>query len=171
MGNWKTKKEESEYNHRYHLEHLAQEKERNKKWNENNRDRKKELDKKRYEENTEREKERVREYRRNNLEKAKAATRRWTENNMAKVLQLNAASRARQIGATPAWANKFFMEEAYDLAKRRSTMFRFKWHVDHIVPLKSKIVCGLHVENNLRVIPGVQNISKNNRYWPDMPGE
>ena len=80
--------------------------------------------------------------------------------------------RAESIKATPSWANEFFIEEAYDLAKRRSKLKSggfAKWHVDHIVPLKSHLVCGLHVENNLRVIPGVVNLSKGNRHWPDMP--
>lgn len=81
----------------------------------------------------------------------------------------NARRYARKLNATPSWANSFFIEEAYDLAKRRTKMFRFVWHVDHIVPLRGKTVCGLHVENNLRVIPAIQNQKKNNRTWPDMP--
>lgn len=48
-------------------------------------------------------------------------------------------------------------------------MFGFQWHVDHIVPLTSQIVCGLHSHTNIRVIPGAENISKNNRIWEDMP--
>ena len=74
-----------------------------------------------------------------------------------------------KLNAIPAWANKFFIEEAYHLAKLREKMCGGVWHVDHIVPLKSKVVCGLHVEHNLRVIPGTDNIKKGNRYWPDMP--
>ena len=79
---------------------------------------------------------------------------------------------AMKLRATPKWANKFIMEEAYDLASRRSKINCGgvkKWHVDHIVPLRSKIVCGLHVHNNLQVIPSAENMSKGNRHWPDMP--
>lgn len=80
-----------------------------------------------------------------------------------------AARRARKFSSTPAWANEFFVEEAYALAKLRTKVFGFAWHVDHIVPLNSKKVCGLHTHSNLQVIPGAENISKGNRNWPDMP--
>jgi hypothetical protein len=81
----------------------------------------------------------------------------------------HAAWKAKLLKATPGWANKFFIAEAYRLASLRSKMLGYEWHVDHIVPLRSKIVCGLHVEHNLRVIRGAENCSKGNRYWPDMP--
>lgn len=84
----------------------------------------------------------------------------------------NQNSYLRRLSATKsrqAWANRFFMREAYDLARRRTMTTGFAWHVDHIVPLRSKLVCGLHCEQNLAVIPGRGNSSKGNRYWPDMP--
>lgn len=97
------------------------------------------------------------------------ASRDWHKKNSDKNAARVRAYKARMLCATPRWANKFFIDEAYHLAALRTKTLGFKWHVDHIVPLKSKIVCGFHTEVNLRVIPGTENIRKGNRFWPDMP--
>lgn len=99
----------------------------------------------------------------------RAAARRYTKNNLPKFAARNARRKAMKRQATPAWANKFFIEEIYDLAKRRTKATGIEWHVDHIVPLKHHLVQGLHCEANLQVIPAAQNNAKGNRYWPDMP--
>ena len=104
-----------------------------------------------------------------NPEPLRASLRKWKKNNPHKVRADGMRRIATKLNATPKWANKFFIEEIYDLAQRRTKVMGYPWHVDHIVPLRSKIVCGLHVENNLQVIPANLNQSKNNRHWPDMP--
>ncbi|MDP3939632.1 MAG: hypothetical protein Q8R92_16065 [Deltaproteobacteria bacterium] len=102
-----------------------------------------------------------------NPEKWADVKRRWRKSNPGKVVASNTARQERT--ATPAWANEFFIEEIYELAQLRTRLTGYEWHVDHVVPLRSKIVCGLHVEFNLRVIPAVHNLAKGNRHWPDMP--
>lgn len=80
-----------------------------------------------------------------------------------------AERRARKINATPKWADRKKILEIYERARLQSRATGMRFHVDHIVPLKSKTVCGLHVEHNLQVLPAHENQSKYNTHWPDMP--
>jgi hypothetical protein len=104
-----------------------------------------------------------------NPERRKEIANNWRIANPEKVNAVYAKRRAQKKQAAPAWANDFFIREAYHLARIRTMATGIKWHVDHIVPLSSKLVCGLHVEHNLQVIPASINQSKNNRRWPGMP--
>lgn len=113
--------------------------------------------------------ERNRAHRINNAPRIKALQHAWYAANKTAAYATVAKRNARKIQATPVWANDFFIREAYALAKLREKVCGGKWHVDHIVPLRSKLVCGLHVEHNLQVIPAAVNIAKKNRHWPDMP--
>ena len=130
----------------------------------------------------------MREWRAKRSEHVKAWRKKHTENNRERLrqyqrqyreqnrLELNVHARVANvkrkkyvITATPKWANDFFIKEIYHLAALRTKMLGYKWQVDHIVPLRSKLVCGLHVENNMRVIPQKDNQFKSNCYWPEMP--
>lgn len=60
--------------------------------------------------------------------------------------------------------DKFVLQEAYHLAGLRFKYTEIKWHVDHIVPLNGKTVCGLHKANNFQVITEKENRRKYNKF-------
>ena len=56
----------------------------------------------------------------------------------------------------------FVYSEAHELRKLRNITTKLEWHVDHVIPLRGKLVSGLHVWNNFAVIPKVENLRKGN---------
>lgn len=123
-------------------------------------------------------------YRKNNPDKRYVSRLAYVKSNQEKlsayrkiyavkkrhILNANAARRrfSKRL-ALPSWADKSKIEKIYEEASSLSKSTGIEYHVDHIVPLQSKIVCGLHCESNLRIIRGVDNLSKGNRFWPNMP--
>lgn len=78
-----------------------------------------------------------------------------------------AKRRARKLNATPKWLSKeddFLITEIYHIAQLRTKLTNVHWHVDHILPLRGKLVSGLHVPNNLQVITAMDNFKKNAKY-------
>ena len=120
------------------------------------------------------------------LEKAKIKQREWRMKNpqhagtKASKLKYKKANPSKvradcvrrvlaKIRRTPSWVGseeQFLIDEAYALAALRTKLFSFVWHVDHEIPLQGKLVSGLHVPENLRVIPGIINVRKHNKYTP-----
>ena len=120
-------------------------------------------------ENKERQREWAKQWRANSPEKAYARQERWKAKNAHKLNAYSSARRAKVSDAKPIWYDEFLVLEIYDLAILRTKATGVKWEVDHIIPLNSKIVCGLHCHQNMRVVTKGENRRKNNRYWPDMP--
>jgi hypothetical protein len=101
-----------------------------------------------------------------NLEANRMRGRKWARDNPLKAQALCALRRSLTKRATPAWAKDltlFAHEEALSLARLRTRIFGFTWHVDHSVPLNGRGFSGLHVWYNLQVIPAYLNFSKGNK--------
>lgn len=113
--------------------------------------------------------EQNRRYRDQNREKLRLQQRGYRQKNAAAINERVARRKAAKRRATPAWVRKDQLRKPYMLADILTRATGSPWHVDHIVPLVSPLVCGLHCPANLTVIPGAENVRKNNRYWPDMP--
>lgn len=99
----------------------------------------------------------------------RARVRQWMDENPER----------RKANAATGWANRHARKKrrtiplssehrkqikaVYAECRRRNEARPRAWHVDHIIPLAGKNVCGLHVPWNLRIIPARENIRKSNR--------
>lgn len=106
-------------------------------------------------------------YRSENKEAFLRAGSEWRARNRHLVNAKKARREASKLKATPAWADQKKIAAIYAEAARITAETCILHHVDHIIPLVSKLVCGLHVETNLQILPASMNQSKSNRTWPD----
>jgi len=77
-----------------------------------------------------------------------------------------AASKRRAVArqAEPLWADQIHIKLLYTTRQYLTEQTGEDWHIDHVVPLQGRNVCGLHVHFNLRVVPAQFNQAKGNRF-------
>lgn len=93
--------------------------------------------------------------------KVKALNQKYYRNNVYKFLARNTRRRELIKQRTPLWACLASIQEVYKSCPKG-------FHVDHIIPLRGREVCGLHVANNLQILPAQLNLVKGNCLWhPD----
>jgi hypothetical protein len=104
-------------------------------------------------------------------QKYRAYNRRYQQEHAEVLRPKNANRTMLRIAAkqqrTPKWLSAddlWLMEEAYALAALRTKVTGIAWDVDHIVPLRGKVVSGLHVPWNIQVLPAAINRSKGNKF-------
>jgi hypothetical protein len=66
--------------------------------------------------------------------------------------------RSRELQACPSWANLDKIKNIYLNKPNIDTQ------IDHIIPLKNRWVCGLHVDNNLQYLSAEDNRRKSNKF-------
>lgn len=141
--------------------------EKSRKWKASNPEKLKESDrksnKKRYQENPEYVKSLNKKYIENNREKAtighRVANKKHRKNNPRFYVEKEAKHRARKLQAMPKWLNEEQLQQIKDIYINCPEGY----HVDHIMPLKNKILSGLHVPWNLQYLTAEDNIKKSNK--------
>lgn len=103
--------------------------------------------------------------RENNREKYRKKSLEWAYNNLEKIYASNSRRRAAQTNATPKWLTIKQLKEMENLYS--FVVNNPGYHVDHIVPLRGKNVCGLHVPWNLQILTAEENMRKGNRFNED----
>lgn len=136
----------------------------NKQYYQNNSDKMKESAKHYREVNTDKVREYFKKYREINADKVKVCYKQWREANKDTVKAYQKTRRRRCRQAMPQWANPEAIRQIYLQAQQISKEVGIQHHVDHIIPLKGKFVSGLHVESNLTILVGTENIRKSNKY-------
>jgi hypothetical protein len=102
-------------------------------------------------------------YRAQNLERVREKARRWAKENRAYGRAQCAKWTAAKFNACPKWVDMDAMLAIYAEAHRITRETGIKHDVDHIIPLQSDIVCGLHVPWNLQILTKSDNVRKSNR--------
>lgn len=87
--------------------------------------------------------------------------------NSDKVREYASKYRAQKIRATPPWLSEKDREAIaaiYAEAVRLEKETRIPHEVDHIVPLRGDLVCGLHIPINLQILTKDENLKKSNQW-------
>ena len=91
----------------------------------------------------------------------------WKQTHKIQVRADTKARRRKHRKATPPWITrkqKSEIRQIYQIAITMTQTTGEQYVVDHIVPLRSEVVCGLHVPWNLRVITQEENLAKSNKH-------
>lgn len=100
----------------------------------------------------------------NQRRKASGKNADYRAKNKARMNAHTVAYQAAKTNQTPSWFDFDLVEVQYKIAARISEITGIQHHVDHVYPLRGKLVSGLHVQGNLRVIAYDANIAKSNHF-------
>lgn len=91
----------------------------------------------------------------------------WRESNPDKMAAHHADRAFKFQRATPAWADQNAIKIVYEKRDELSTRLGIQLQVDHVIPINSDHVCGLHVPANLQLLEKTLNGAKGNRFETD----
>lgn len=90
---------------------------------------------------------------------------RTEEKRREKIARENAKERREIMKyAKPEWRDNKKIKSIYEKCKKLNELAGFiKYHVDHIIPIKGREVCGLHWHENLQIMTAEENQRKQNK--------
>jgi len=97
--------------------------------------------------------------------KFREKSKNYRQRNPSKRSYWQQTREARKLKACPEWLTeqqRDDIQRMYDLRDKFRKIFGVDYHVDHIVPLQGKNVCGLHVPWNLQILEASMNLKKSN---------
>lgn len=123
-------------------------------------------------------KERYAEWRRENDKPSPEYQALWQKRNRAHLNEMaranyhsdhkkkieNVLKAARRRAARCSWADDEKIKAMYAEARRMTIKTGVRYEVDHIIPIKHELVCGLHNEFNLQILTGSENARKKNKF-------
>lgn len=98
-------------------------------------------------------------------EELKLYKRKYRTENKGLINNSNATRRANRLNASILLTSDQLNEikEIYMKAQTLTKQTGISYHVDHIIPLQGKTVCGLHVPWNLQILTREENLKKHTK--------
>jgi hypothetical protein len=140
-------------------------------WQKKNRDKLNELSRKKHNANPRAAIEATRRWQIKNAEKHRAYRREYRHINPASVIRSELMRKRAVAQACVPWADRAKISAIYSEARRLTKETSTPWEVDHVIPLRHKLVCGLHVHTNLEIVKQTNNRQKSNKFVPSDCGQ
>lgn len=92
--------------------------------------------------------------------------RAWVVGNQGAMRAIRFKRIAAEHRALPVWADLTAVKAIYEEAARLTRLTGVRHEVDHIVPIQSPLVCGLHISANMQILTKAENRQKSNHFTP-----
>ena len=102
-----------------------------------------------------------------NRAKVNEQQRKWRQSNREKLRPYQSAYNAIRWKRTSIPLAKLHLDQIVKIYEKRDGKIKqtgIDHHVDHIIPIKGKNICGLHVPWNMQILPAKENRQKSNKF-------